>query len=403
MEGLFWLSVLFTGYVYAGYPALLAVWARFAAKPWAQGPDDPLPAVSIVLAARNEAPHLRARIENLLSLDYPADRRQIVVVSDGSTDDTAQVLQAFGDQVERVEIPPSGKAAALNAGVRLARHRVLVFADARQAFAPDALRKLTGPLIDPRVGGVTGQLVLGCETTPVRRSLTDRRSPNVSAIPSGSRAASRRRLAERRLADTSTIGDGIGLYWRYEKAIRRLESAVGSTLGATGCIYALRRALWRPLPPETILDDVLAPMRAVLSGARVVFAEDAIAFDRTSADAATELRRKIRTLAGNVQILGFEPRLLVPFVNPVWPQYFSHKVARLLVPYALVTALGANIALADANVFYALLLAGQCAFYLLGGYGAWLDHKAQAVPVQGRHADRQPVDAWQDTKDVVNA
>ncbi len=141
------------------------------------------------------------------------------------------------------------------------------------------------------------------------------------------------------------MGDGVGFYWRYEKALRRLESEVGSMLGATGAIYALRRALWQPLPPGTILDDVLAPMRAVLAGSRVCFEPRAQAFDYTPPDASTESRRKIRTLAGNVQILWFEPRLLVPFVNPVWLQYSSHKVGRLLVPYALMTLLASSIIL----------------------------------------------------------
>src|SRR5262249_21769972 len=138
--------------------------------------------------------------------------------------------------------------------------------------------------------------------------------------------AADRRRAERRRTIQSTIADGVGLYWRYEKAIRRAESAVGSTLGATGAIYAMRRALWTPLPLDTILDDVLAPMRAVLAGYRVVFNDRARAFDRTAPDADAEARRKIRTLAGNYQILRLEPRLLLPWRNPVWFQYVSHKI-----------------------------------------------------------------------------
>jgi len=123
-----------------------------------------------------------------------------------------------------------------------------------------------------------------------------------------------------------------------------------------------------------------------------------------AADAAAELRRKIRTLSGNVQILRFEPRLLVPFVNPVWLQYLSHKIARMLVPYALIATLAANIALAEGHVFYALSLAGQCTFYLLGGYGAWLDHKAsRTATITGRHAERQRARSWRSRKDVVNA
>ena len=154
------------------------------------------------------------------------------------------------------------------------------------------------------------------------------------------RAGPRLRASTRRRHAASEIGEGVGLYWRYEKWIRRRESRVWSTLGATGAIYAMRRALWRPLPPATLLDDVLAPMRAVLAGYRIVFDERAIAFDRGSADAASEARRKTRTLAGNYQILALEPRLLLPVVNPVWMQYLSHKVGRLIVPWALIALLG---------------------------------------------------------------
>ncbi len=126
--------------------------------------------------------------------------------------------------------------------------------------------------------------------------------------------------------------------------------------------------------PGALLDDVLAPMRAVLAGHRVVFEPTAHAFDATAKDAEAETRRKIRTLAGNVQILWFEPRLLVPFLNPVWLQYISHKVGRLMVPYALLVLFAASLALAGTSLFYATALFAQAAFYLHGGYGAWLDH-----------------------------
>jgi biofilm PGA synthesis N-glycosyltransferase PgaC len=350
MTRVFWLSAFIIGYVYAGYPALLAVWARVVRRPTL--PEPPawgrLPGVSIVLAARNEGARLPARLENLLALDYPSDRRQIVVVSDGSTDDTLEVLAAYRDRVDVVAIPAGGKATALNAGVARAVHDVLVFADARQTFAGDALRALVAPLADPRIGGVSGELVLDCETHSH--------------------------------ATEPTVGAGIGTYWRYEKWLRRHESAIGSLLGATGAIYALRRSLWRPLPPETVLDDVLAPMRAVLAGRRVIFEERAKAFDRAARSSREESRRKARTLAGNVQILWLEPRLLVPIVNPVWLQYCSHKVGRLVVPYALIALLASNMALADHGGIYALALAGQCAFYLLAGYGACLELAQRAVP-----------------------
>ena len=377
MRLLFWVSALAIGYVYVGYTALLVVWATLRPRAVRTSADPAAvpPRISIVIAARNEAARLPARIENLLALDYPSDRRQIIVVSDGSTDDTLNVLSRYAGVLQALATPPCGKAAALNLGVAHATGDILIFADARQSFAPDALRALVAPFVDPAVGGVTGELLLDCEASEVagRRGLTPRRSTSGERRTRDDGGPGRRWDVDRRGRLASSIADGVGLYWRYEKQLRRLESTVGSTLGATGAIYALRRSLYRPLPDNTILDDVLTPMRAVLAGYRVVFSEQAIAFDRAAVDAHAENRRKVRTLAGNIQILGQEPRLLLPIVNPVWLQYVSHKLGRLIVPYALLTLFAASLALAGQHVFYTLALGAQCVLYLLGGYGAWLD------------------------------
>ena len=387
----FWLAIAFVAYVYVGYPVLLRLWAaRSRAADDTVARQMPLPGVSIVIAAHNEGTRLAARLDNLRALDYPPARRQVIVVSDGSTDDTAAVVARHQPYVELVEVPRGGKALALNAGVARAKFDVLVFADARQRFAPDALRHLVASFSDPRIGGVTGELLLDCESALFanRRTDIDRRRDAAEANEAAARE--RRSLADRRLAIESTIGDGVGLYWRYEKHLRRLESAVGSTLGATGAIYAIRRALWSPLPAETILDDVLTPMRVVMAGFRVVFDERAQAFDRAPADADGEARRKIRTLAGNFQILRLEPRLLAPWCNPVWFQYVSHKIGRLLVPYALLAAFGSSLALAPQHPFYLAALVGEVAFLGLAGYGALLEHRVRmpalddvGVPARG--------------------
>ena len=396
MRLLFWASALAIGYVYVGYPALLVVWATCRPRPVRTSADPAAapPFISIVIAARNEAAHLPARIENLLALDYPPDRRQIIVVSDGSTDRTLDVLSPHGDVLQLLAAPPLGKAAALNLGVAHATGDILIFADARQMFAPDALRALVAPFVDPAIGGVTGQLLLDCEESTVagHRGLPPRRRASVDRRTHDGREPGRRLDGDRRGRHASTIADGVGLYWRYEKQLRRLESALGSTLGATGAIYALRRSLYRPLPDNTILDDVLTPMRAVLEGHRVVFNEQAIAFDRAAADAHAEHRRKVRTLSGNFQILVQEPRLLLPIVNPVWLQYVSHKIGRLIVPYALISLFAASVALAGHHLFYALTLGSQISLYLLGGYGAWLDSPTgrrlhAAEPNRRQHAN----------------
>jgi cellulose synthase/poly-beta-1,6-N-acetylglucosamine synthase-like glycosyltransferase len=343
MGGLFWASALTIVYVYAVYPALLGIWARVTDRRPRKRPFPPgrWPFVSIVIAVRNEAARLPARVANLLEQPYPGPR-EIIVVSDGSVDAPGRALGPLRDSVTLIELPAGGKPLALNAGARAARGDVLVFADARQRFAPGALVELVSNFSDPEVGGATGELLLDCETDP---------------------------------AAPSTIGDGVGLYWKYEKWLRRHESRVWSTLGATGAIYALRRSLWRPLPADTLVDDVLAPMRVVLAGSRIVFDEQAAAFDQAAPDAAAEARRKTRTLAGNYQILAHEPRLLLPFVNPVWLQYMSHKVGRLIVPWALVTLFVASAAAASSHWFYAGALAAQVAFYGLAAIGAWMDRQ----------------------------
>jgi cellulose synthase/poly-beta-1,6-N-acetylglucosamine synthase-like glycosyltransferase len=380
MRLVFWLSAVIVVYVYLGYPVLLAVWARLRPQPPIRNHDAAaaLPTVSIVIAARNEAARLADRIDNILALAYPAGRLQVIVVSDGSTDDTLAALAMFGSVVETVAAPARGKAAALNTGVARATGELVVFADARQMFAPDAIRELVAPFSDPTVGGVTGELLLDCEASevPGRRNGRQRRMTSEERRDEHDREPERRANSDRRGRAVSTAADGVGLYWRYEKQLRRLESTVGSTLGATGAIYALRRSLYRPLPEDTVLDDVLTPMRVVLAGYRVVFSERAFAFDCVAPDVEAELRRKIRTLAGNVQILGQEPRLLIPFVNPVWLQYVSHKVGRLLMPYALLSLFTASLVLAGESPVYAVALIGLCGLCLLGGYGAWLERRA---------------------------
>ena len=402
MATLFWISVLGVAYVYIGYPALLVLWARLRPRPVSRG--EPRFGVSVVIAARNEGPRLAARIDNLVGLDYPARRRQIIVVSDGSTDDTLDVLARYRGLVDVVAVPRGGKALALNAGVARAKFDIVVFADARQVFAREALRELVAPFGDRAVGAVTGELLLDAES-PCRRTGRDRRTAERRM---GTRPGSDRREDQRRRTLRSTVADGVGLYWKYEKQLRRLESSVASTLGATGAIYAIRRTLYRPLPADTILDDVLTPMRVVLAGYRVVFAERARAFDRAANDADAEARRKIRTLAGNYQILALEPRLLLPWRNPVWLQYLSHKLGRLAVPYAMLAIFFASLVLTGVSgkilSVYGAALGAQVLLYLLAGAGALLElgaRRGEADADAAVAASPVPVRAAQAAREIA--
>jgi cellulose synthase/poly-beta-1,6-N-acetylglucosamine synthase-like glycosyltransferase len=347
-HAVFWMSLLFVAYTYIGYPALLAVWSRLRTRAVLR--TNVCPTVSVVVCAHNERSRIEAKLRNVLALDYPKDRLQVVVGLDGCTDGTEEVVRRCADR--RVEIVAlhehRGKAVTLNAALPHARGDIVVFADVRQRIDSDALRALTRPFGDPSVGVVTGELVLADETGDEAR-------------------------------------DAVGVYWRYEKKLRAWESDVHSVVGATGALYAVRRELIPPLPPGTVLDDVMVPMSAVLRGTRCVFEPEARVFDRTPCCAAVEYRRKVRTLAGNVQLLFLVPSLLDPRRNPVWLQFVSHKVARLLVPYALATLLASNVLLAGTGAGYGTFLAGQVAFYLLAAFGTLVE--------SAREADLAPVDA----------
>lgn len=334
VEAVFWASFAFVAYVYAGYPLLVAAWSWLAQRPVAKG--DWQPAVSLVIAAYNERETIAGKIDNCLGLDYPADRLEIVVSLDGSTDGTEEVLEDLLGRSARAAVRVvasrrhEGKAAALNRAVEAARGEVLVFCDARQRIESGAVRELVADLRDPSVGAVTGELML----------LDD---------------------------DEHEAADGVGLYWRYEKALRAMESRIHSTVGATGALYAIRRELFRPIPESAILDDVIVPMGAVLAGKRTVFEPRARAHDRVCPP-EQEFKRKVRTLAGNFQLVALMPQLLMPWKNPVFVQFLSHKIGRLLVPHFLLLLLASNLLLREG--FYLVFLVCQCSFYLLAGAGA---------------------------------
>lgn len=299
MAALFFVSLAIVVYTYLGYPLCLALLGKTRGRPVAKGPLQPT--VSVLVAACNEEQAIVRRIENLLAQEYPAGRLEIVVVSDGSSDRTAELARGVaGEGIQVLELAQrQGKAAALNAAAARAGGELLLFCDARQSFDADAVAQLAANFRDPTVGCVSGELML-------HRSGSD------------------------------GIQVEMGAYWRYEKWIRRAESATGSVVGATGAIYAMRRALYRDLPQGVLLDDVMTPMRVVLQGYRSVFDGSARAHDQVSSRVGEEWLRKVRTLAGNWQLMSLEPSLLLPWRNPCCWRFISHKVLRLVVPVALV-------------------------------------------------------------------
>jgi cellulose synthase/poly-beta-1,6-N-acetylglucosamine synthase-like glycosyltransferase len=342
MQTLFWLSFAIVFYVYFGYPALLMVWRRMAARPVKKKYWEP--AVSIVIAAHNERQRIEAKLANCFSLDYPKRKLQIIVSLDGPTDGSEFIVWKYVPRgVEMVHSKlHAGKAAALNRALRRATGEIVVFADVRQTFSRNAIRELTANFADKTVGAVSGELLL-----------MDR-------------------------SQHEAISD-VGLYWKYEKALRSMESDLHSIAGATGAIYAIRRELYEDLPEDTILDDVVTPLRIALKGKRVVFEPDAKAYDEVACCPRAEYGRKVRTLCGNYQLLCRLPQTLLPWRNPIFLQFLSHKVGRLVVPWALLILFVTNLFMLQG--FYALTFSLQGAWYAFALAGYALSKREVVTPV----------------------
>jgi biofilm PGA synthesis N-glycosyltransferase PgaC len=341
---LFWLALALLVYVYLGYP--LIAWLRRRLWPRAVARAAIEPHVTVVVVAHNEGHRIARRLENLLGSDYPRARLDILVGSDGSTDDTVERAARYEDRGVKVRNfgQRRGKAAVLNDLAPSAAGEIIVFADARQRFEPEAIRTLVSNFADPQVGAVSGELLL------------------------------------RKRHGTAPAGEGAGFYWKYEKFIRANESWSGSTVGATGAIYAIRRELFEVIPADTILDDVLIPVRIARRGYRVLFEAEARAHDLLSVSPREDFIRKARTIAGTFQLFMRYPWILNPLRSRVWFEALSHKALRLAIPLLHLVMFAANLALTE-FWFYRLTLGGQLLFY-----AAALAGLVQARPARLRRA-----------------
>lgn len=340
----FWAAVCLLIYIYAGYPLILYIWAKLNPRSYLRNKEYE-PSVSILVVAHNEAANVSERLDNLLALDYPRHRLEIILASDGSTDDTVTLARRYVPQgVSVFEFGiHRGKPAVLNELVPLAKGNIIVLADMRQRFEPTALRALVAPFVDIRIGAVTGELILTGDK------------------------------------NGSAAGEGVGFYWKYEKFIRRQETMIDSTVGVTGAIYAMRRSLFSPIASDTLIDDVLIPMNIVRQGYRVVYEPTARAHDRKAVSTDKEFARKVRTIAGNYQLLLRHAWLLNPFLNRLWWQTISHKYCRLLSPPCLVLALAANYRLLHLPE-YQLLFVLQVIFYVAAYFGYVNEALAKTTP-----------------------
>lgn len=321
-------------YTVAGYPLLVATLARIFPNPVCRGPCSPR--VAVIVVAHREAERIGAKIESCLALDYPAGCLRLLVVLDGADVATAEAVGRFsGHGVQVLSFAERrGKAACLNDAVRACDEEVLVFSDARQRLDRAAVRALVENFADPRVGAVGGELVF--ETGGI-----------------------------------TSIGDGIDAYWRYEKCIRRQESLLHSSVGVSGALYAIRRECFRDIPLDTILDDLVIPMNVVMDGRRVVLDSRAKAFDLPSRDTRQEMLRKVRTIAGNYQLLAARPAFLNPMRNPIAFQLLSHKLLRIVMPLGILTMFVTSALLLSRAPIYQALFVAQLATYALPALG-WL-------------------------------
>jgi cellulose synthase/poly-beta-1,6-N-acetylglucosamine synthase-like glycosyltransferase len=299
MEFILWLLVGLVVYAYVGYPLLLAVVAKLRTRQIRHSSIEP--AVSVIIAAFNEEKDIAQKLETVLALDYPKDKLQIVVASDCSEDRTHEIVRGFASRGVELEILPkrAGKTAAQNLAVSKAHGEILLFTDATTELASDVVRKLVAPFADPHVGCAGAQL-------------------------------------EYQSKGGTAVGKGGGLYWRYEKRIKELESQANSLIGVSGCLYAVRRAIYKPIPPELISDFVIA-FDVFMSGHVTTYVPGAIAREVTHEDANREFAMRRRVVVRSINALVRRASVLNPFRSGLFAvQLWSHKVLRYLVPQLLI-------------------------------------------------------------------
>lgn len=322
------LSVMFIFYVYIGYPLAIYLLAKNKKKsfPTISYKGD----ISIVMVVCNEESNISKKLDNILSLKYSGGNLQIIVVDDASDDDTLRLIRSYGEKVRLLSLPNRlGKANGLNQAMKHVNTELTLMVDCRQTLEKDVVTLLSSWFAtDKKVGAISGELMF---------------------LQQGS----------------NEFSNGMDGYWKYEKLIRSSEAAISSVPGVTGALYMLRSNAFQPIEPDTLLDDVLIPMNAIKQGWKVGFDSRAIAWDVPSTSISNEKKRKIRTLSGNYQLLQREPKWIMPFGHPIWLQFFSHKIARLVAPFVGVASLvsslllsfnGDKIALIYATTFILVLM-----------------------------------------------
>jgi cellulose synthase/poly-beta-1,6-N-acetylglucosamine synthase-like glycosyltransferase len=339
---LFWLSALALFYTYVGYALLVALLSRARPRPVKRAAEKFEPTVSIIITAYNEARCLAAKLENTLALDYPPEKLEIIVASDCSSDGTDDIARAFAQTTNgRVRLhrqdARQGKTAAQNEAVKVARGEIILFSDATTMYAPDVLHLMLPNFADERVGCVAGKLIY-----------VD--------------------------FSKSAIGHGARSYWEYETFLKRHESRVCSLIGASGCLYAVRKSAYVPLYPEACSDFIIAT-KMMEQGLRAVYEPAAVCIEETNRRADKEMRMRVRVIAQTYTDLWRHRHMLNPLRSGFYAvELVSHKVMRYLVPLFLATLFLTSLALTFASSridFYASAFIAQLVFYLLA-FVSWM-------------------------------
>jgi cellulose synthase/poly-beta-1,6-N-acetylglucosamine synthase-like glycosyltransferase len=340
MEILFWILLSIIVYTYLGYTVLLLVLYIIkklifpAEKP---GHEFYEPEVTVVIAAYNERELVAEKVNNLRLLDYPKEKLKCIWVTDGSNDGTPDILRQYPDMVVYHEDARNGKIGAMNRVMDYVTSEITIFCDANNLLVPASVKEVVTCFKDNKVGCVAGEKQI------------------------------------QKLQSDGAVGSGEGFYWRYESLIKKLESNLGSTIGAAGELFAIRTVLFEKVEADTLLDDFIISLRIAQHGYKVKYAPKAIAVEASSANIGEEMKRKIRIAAGGLQSIPRLPKLLNPFsTGLIAIQYWSHKVLRwTLVPYAMLFLLPVNIYLVFVNEYpvYQLLLIFHLLFYVLAFAG----------------------------------
>lgn len=350
---LFWICIFIIFYTFLGYGILLYILVRIKRlffKPFIFSNDANLPTVTLLIAAYNEQDLIKEKVENCLALDYPKKKIQIIFITDGSSDDTPNIIKQFAEIELLHEDIRAGKMAAIKRAIPYIKGEITVFTDANTFLNIEAIKELVKHYQNPKVGAAAGEKRIKVDTE----------------------------------ADASAAGEGF--YWKYESALKKWDYELNTSVGAAGELFSIRTSLYQPVESDTIIDDHMIAMRIAEIGYIIAYEPNAYATETASADSKEELKRKIRISAGGIQSVLRLKKSANPFYNPILTfQYISHKVLRWTVtPWLMIFVVLINILICISKpelIIYQIILSAQVLFYLASFAGYILESKKIKIKI----------------------